>query len=163
MKIIVADYVDVQNSLETAKADVLNIENLKLEVDLKQHDIEIANAKVDLDALDLKLAKQKLSYTTVKAPMDGVVSEKDVQVGQIITSGTDDSEGTAVMTLVDMSEMFVLAYVDESNIGLIELGQKAMITVDAYPEKNFTGKVVRIATTGVVESDVVRYEVKNRS
>ena len=156
----VADYVDVQKSLETAKEDVLNIRALELDIDLKKHDIEIAKAKVDLDALDLKLAKQQLAYTTVTAPMDGIVSVKSVQVGQIITSGINDSDGTAVMKLVDMSEMYILACVDESNIGDIKLGQKTNITVDAYPDKKFSGKVVRIATTGVVESDVVRYEVK---
>jgi HlyD family secretion protein len=65
-----------------------------------------------------------------------------------------------VVSLSDLSPVFVLASVDESDIGKVQLGQRAVVSVDAYPGKFFEGKVVRIATKGVNLSNAVTFEVK---
>ena len=78
-----------------------------------------------------------------------------------MASGTGGfSGGTTILTLSDLSRMFVLATVDESDIGGVRLGQEARVTVDAYPGRVFKGKVVRVPTTGVNASNVVTFEVK---
>jgi HlyD family secretion protein len=93
--------------------------------------------------------------------MDGIVTSRPVQTGQIIASGISNvGGGTTLMTLSDLRRIFVMANVDESDIGKIKDGQKAIITADAYPGKRFTGKVVRVATKGVTNSNVVTFEVK---
>jgi len=82
-------------------------------------------------------------------------------MGTIISSAISNvGGGTSVMTLSDLSHIFVLASVDESQIGGVKKGQTVDITADAYPGKHFTGKVVRIATQGVNTSNVVTFEVK---
>jgi HlyD family secretion protein len=93
--------------------------------------------------------------------MDGVVASRNVELGQIISSAISNvGGGTTVLTLSDLSRVFVLVSVDESDIGKVQLGQKAVVTADAYPGKFFDGKVVRIATRGVNLSNVVTFEVK---
>jgi HlyD family secretion protein len=82
-------------------------------------------------------------------------------MGTIISSAISNvGGGTSVMTVSDMSHIFVLASVDESDIGGVARGQDVDITADAFPSKHFSGKVVRIATQGVNVSNVVTFEVK---
>jgi HlyD family secretion protein len=89
------------------------------------------------------------------------VSARTVQIGQIIASGINNvGGGTAMLTISDLSHIFVLASVDESDIGGVELDQKVLITADAFPGKRFFGKVVRIAAKGVNVSNVVTFEVR---
>jgi HlyD family secretion protein len=68
--------------------------------------------------------------------------------------------GEVLMTLSDLSRMFVIASVDESDIGQVRGGQPVMITADAFPDESFQGRVVRIATRGENVSNVVTFEVK---
>jgi multidrug efflux pump subunit AcrA (membrane-fusion protein) len=70
------------------------------------------------------------------------------------------SGGTTIMTLSDMSRVFIVATVDESDIGGVRVGQKARITLASFPNQSFEGAVVRIAITGVNSSNVVTFEVK---
>ncbi len=90
-----------------------------------------------------------------------VVSTLNVQKGNIISSAISNvGGGTTAFTLSDMSQLFVLASVDESDIGKIRLEMPVALTLDAFQGKTFTGKVVRIATKGVNISNVVTFEVK---
>ena len=93
--------------------------------------------------------------------MDGVISARPIQIGTIISSAISNvGGGTTVLTISDLSRMFSLATVDESDIGIVALGQKVNVTADAHPGKKFTGKVTRIATKGVNTSNVVTFEVQ---
>jgi multidrug efflux pump subunit AcrA (membrane-fusion protein) len=84
-----------------------------------------------------------------------------VQKGQIISSGvTNVGGGTSAMIISDLSHIYVLASVDESDIGEVQIGQAAEITVDAYPRRQFEGRVDRIATTGINLQNVVTFEVR---
>jgi HlyD family secretion protein len=89
------------------------------------------------------------------------VASRPVQIGQIIASGVSNvGGGTTFLTLSDLSRIFVVAAVDESDIGKVALGQAVTVTVDAFPLKEFKGTVVRIAAKGVNLSNVVTFEVK---
>jgi RND family efflux transporter MFP subunit len=95
------------------------------------------------------------------SPMDGVVSARTVQIGQIISSGiTNVGGGSAVLTLSDLSRMYILASVDESEIGSVGLDQSAAITADAFPHMRFKGTVNRIAAKGLNVSNVITFEVR---
>jgi HlyD family secretion protein len=147
--------------LEAAKISLKDLETRELQLKSLQQDISIAEQAVVTSEIDLDDARDRLRDTTVQSPMDGVVTARDVQVGQIISSGTDSvSGGTTVLYLADLSRMYVLVAVDESDIGGIQKGQKAQITVDAFPTKEFQGAVVRVAAKGVSSSNVVTFEVK---
>jgi HlyD family secretion protein len=113
----------------------------------------------DLTALDL--ARERLNDTKVYSPIDGVVTARSVQIGQIISSGISNvGGGTTALTVSDLSRIFSLASVDEADIGKVTVGQPAEITVDAFPGKRFIGRVERIAIRGVNVSNVVTFEVK---
>lgn len=153
----VAAKTDLDNAV--TKLDELKTQEQALEVTRQQ--VKLAQAQVDSDLIALDLAKQRLADTKVTAPIDGVVSSRDVQVGQIIASGVSNvGGGTAAMTISDLSHIFVLADVDESDIGKIVKDQAATVTVEAQRGKKFEGKVVQIATKGISTSNVVTFRVK---
>jgi HlyD family secretion protein len=93
--------------------------------------------------------------------MDGTITASSVQIGQIISSGISNvGGGTTALIVSDLSRIFALAAVDESDIGQVLVGQSVKVTVDAYPGKRFDGSVVRISPRGVNVSNVVTFEVK---
>jgi len=150
-----------QADWQSAQARVQDLESRKAEVESRQQEISMAEAQAEADQLTLSDAEQRLADTTVLAPIDGVVASRNVQVGQIIASGINNvGGGTAVMTLADLTRIYVLVSVDESDIGKVAAGQAARITVDAFPEEVFKGEVVLVATKGVTTSNVVTFEVK---
>ncbi|MDD5758250.1 MAG: efflux RND transporter periplasmic adaptor subunit [Desulfobulbaceae bacterium] len=146
---------------QNAQARVQDIASKKAQVEARQQDITMATAQAEADQLTLSDAEQRLSDTTILSPIDGVVASKNVQIGQIIASGINNvGGGTAVLTLADLSRIYILVSVDESDIGRVATGQTARITVDAYPDAVFKGEVVLVATKGLTNSNVVTFEVK---
>jgi len=146
---------------QSAQARVQDIQSKKAQVEAKQQEITMAEAQAEADQLTLSDAEQRLADTTVLSPIDGVVASRNVQVGQIIASGINNvGGGTAVLTLADLTRIYVLVSVDESDIGKVAAGQTARITVDAYPDEVFKGEVVLVATKGITTSNVVTFEVK---
>jgi len=162
------DYDTAMAAAVQAEADLIavriqqqELEIQELALELKRQDVKLAEAAVAADAIAVENAQRRLDDTKVVAPMDGVVAARNVQTGQIISSGiTNVGGGTTILTLSDLSRIFVLAAVDESDIGQVALEQPVRITVDAHPGVQFRGKVVRIATRGVNVSNVVTFEVK---
>jgi HlyD family secretion protein len=147
--------------LEAAKISLKDLETRELQIESLRQDIRIAEQNVVTSEIDLDDARERLRETTVQSSMDGVVTARDVQVGQIISSGTSNvSGGTTVLYLADMSRMYVLVSVDESDIGQVRTGQVALVTVDAFPQKAFRGTVVRVAAKGISSSNVVTFDVK---
>jgi len=153
--------VQAEQDLRSADAQVASIKTLELQLEVRRQEIALAQADLDASNIALKLAQQRLRETKVIATMDGVVSDRKVQIGQIIASGVNNiGGGTTVMTISDLSRIFVLASVDESDIGVVGLDQPVEITADAQRGTTFKGKVVRIATTGVNATNVVTFEVR---
>ncbi len=154
-------HVSAQAALAEANARMEDLKSKERAIEVRKQDVVIAKAQVESDEISLSDASQRLRETTVLAPMNGVVVTRDVQVGQIISSGISNvGGGTTILTLADMSRTFILASVDESDIGRVQLGQRAMITADAYQDIRFFGEVVRIAAKGINTSNVVTFEVK---
>jgi HlyD family secretion protein len=155
------DAAQAEDDLQNAKIAKEELKSQEVALETKKEDVALAQEQVQLDSIDLENAKQQLEYCTVTSPLDGVVSDLEIQMGSIISSAISNvGGGTSVLTVSDLSHIFVLASVDESDIGGVTKGQEVDITADAYPGKHFRGKVVRIATTGVNTSNVVTFEVK---
>ncbi len=153
--------VQADMDVEVARVHQEELKTQELALELKRQQVALAEAAVEGDNINLSIARDRLIDTKVFAPMDGVIAGRNVQIGQIISSGISSiTGGTTVLTLSDLSRIFVLASVDESDIGRVEVGQKAVIWADAFPGQTFDGKVIRIATRGVNISNVVTFEVK---
>ena len=120
-----------------------------------------AQAQVKKDEASLKQFEEQLSYTTITAPIDGVVLSRDVEVGDAVSSILVLGSGaTLVMTLGDTSEVYVKGKVDESDIGKVYLGQPARIRVETFKDKTFTGHVTKISPMGVEKDNVTTFEVR---
>lgn len=153
--------VEARANVGTAQAQVAALGAQQEQLESNRQAIRLAEVQIQSDTAALALAKQRLAETKVMAPIDGIVSTRLVQIGQIVSSGISNvGGGTAVMTVSDISRMFILAAVDESDIGEVREGQKSNITVDAFPGEEFTGTVMRIASKGTNVSNVVTFEVK---
>lgn len=141
------------------RLDELRTQETALE--LRRQEVALAQAQVESDEIALSIAQDRLRDTKVMSPIDGVVAARNVQIGQIISSGISNvGGGTTVLTLSDLSHVFFLASVDESDIGKVRLEQDVEVTADAFRGRTFAGKVVRIATRGVNVSNVVTFEVR---
>mgnify|MGYP000851170038 CR=1 FL=1 len=153
--------LQAQQDYRTAEARVEALKAEEAELETRRQEIKLAEAQIENDKIALSLANLQLDYTKVYSPIDGVVSARNVQIGQIIASGINNvGGGTAVLMISDLSRIFILASVDESEIGYIAIDQPAEITVDAFPGKSFSGRVDRIAAKGVNLQNVVTFEVR---
>ena len=156
-----SEAAEAEQDLEIANIQGEELKTQELALEVKRFDVSLAQAQVEADEISLSNAQQQLVDTKILATMDGVVAALNVRIGSIVSSGiTNVGGGTTIMVLSDLSQIFVLASVDESDIGSVALGQEAPITVDAFPTLRFDGKVVRIATRGDVVSNVVTFEVE---
>lgn len=110
----------------------------------------------------LELAREQRADATVRAPISGTIIEKQVEEGQIITSTRDVTGGTTLLTMAELSEVQVRTLVDESDIGRVEAGLLAEITVEAYPSRTFRGRVLKIEPQATVEQNVTMFPVLTR-
>lgn len=130
-----------------------------------QYALAIANAGVKSAQVTLDRARQNLSYTSIFAPIDGIVVERNVDVGQTVAASL--SAPQLFLIANNLSRMQILASVDESDIGLIKDGQEVRFSVQAYPDETFKGTVRQVRLQSVTQENVVNYtavvEVDNSS
>jgi len=120
-----------------------------------------ARAQVAQAKAALERAEEDLHNSTISSPIDGLVLSRDVQVGDAVSSILVlGSQATLVMTLGDVSDVYVLGKVDEADIGKVYLGQPARIVVESFKEKKFEGKVTKISPLGKEKDNVTTFEVR---
>ena len=100
----------------------------------------------------LELAKTQLSYAKVYSPLDGVVLSKNIEPGEYV------APGTPVVTVADLVNVWLRAYIDEMDLGLVKLGQRADVTVDSRPGKVYAGRVGFIASEAEFTPKTVQTE-----
>jgi HlyD family secretion protein len=120
-----------------------------------------AKAQVAQAQAALERAEEDLRYATIVSPMDGLVLSRDVEVGDAVSSILIlGSQATLIMTLGDVSEVYVKGKVDEADISKVYLGQSARIVVESLKDKKFQGKVTKISPLGVEKENVTTFEVR---
>src|SRR5205085_12192545 len=120
-----------------------------------------ARATVTERQASLSRAQEQLAYSTIQAPIDGIVLSRPVEVGDAVSSILVlGSSATLVMTLGDTHEVYVKGKVDESDIGKVYLGQTARIKVESFKDKTFDGKVTKISPLGAEKDNVTTFEVR---
>jgi len=130
-------------------------ENETAQLDFANSQAAVIRARTSLD-----LAKQRLEDATVTAPVVGTVIEKTVSLGQVITSATSAfGGGTTLLKMADLSKVRMRALFNETDIGAVQPGQQATVTVDAYPERPFRGTVEKIEPQAVVQQSVTMFPV----
>ena len=106
---------------------------------------------------NVKKAQTNLGYATITSPIDGVVLSKEVEEGQTVASSFNTP--TLFKIARDLTDMRVIADVDEADIGDVKEGQRVTFTVDAFPDDTFEGQVTQVRQEATTESNVVTYEV----
>lgn len=122
-----------------------------------EYNLAVAKANLKAAEVSLERAQQNLTYTYIYAPVDGVVIERNVDVGQTVAASL--SAPTLFLIAEDLSQMEILVSVDESDIGQIEAGQAVRFTVQAYPEETFKGTVRQVRLQSNTQENVVNYTV----
>jgi multidrug efflux pump subunit AcrA (membrane-fusion protein) len=122
-------------------------------------DVQYAEAEVQQTRAALRIAEANLGYATITAPMGGVVASVSTQQGETVTSGSAAAQAPTFVTIIDLNRLQVDAYVDETDIGKVRVGQDATFTVDAFPDTEFSGKVTAIYPKALIQQNVVTYDV----
>ncbi|MGE0452090.1 MAG: efflux RND transporter periplasmic adaptor subunit [Vicinamibacteria bacterium] len=123
--------------------------------------IAVNKAEVARAQAALERAQNDLRNSTIVSTMDGLVLSRDVEVGDAVSSILVlGSQATLVMTLGDVSSVYVLGKVDEADIGKVYLGQRARIVVESFKDKKFEGELTKISPLGVIKDNVTTFEVR---
>lgn len=127
--------------------------------------VSAARHRIDQNQANLDKAVHDLSKVTITAPMTGVITRLNVEEGENAIMGTLNNPGTVLLVIADLGTMEAWVEVDETEVVNVELGQKATITIDAFPNKNFNGTVTEIGNSPLrvatgASGEAVDFEVK---
>ncbi len=129
--------------LDSAEASFLQAQSNK---QVLIHQIEQARAQIER-------AQKDLDNTTITSPIDGVITSLNTEEGETVIVGTTNNPGSVIMEIADLSQMLLKAQVDEANIAPVEVGQDAKIFINAYTDREYDGKVQKIALKRQVAAD----------
>jgi RND family efflux transporter MFP subunit len=124
------------------------------ELAVARRQFETARARQAEAGAALAAARVQLDFTTIRAPIGGVVGDISTQEGETVAASF---AAPTFLTIVDLSRLEVWAYVDETDIGRVTPGQRARFTVDAYPDTEFEGRITAIRPTAEIVENVVNY------
>jgi HlyD family secretion protein len=133
------------------------VEQSQAQVQQSQAQVQQAAAQVQQAQAALSLAEVNLSHTTITSPIDGVVVSRDVNVGQTVAASL--SAPTLFTIANDLTQMQVIANIDQADIGLVEQAKSVRFSVDAFPGKEFDGKIEEMRLNPVNVQNVVTYNV----
>jgi HlyD family secretion protein len=162
-----ADLDVAQARMETSIAQRKRIEELRqanvaTEQELEAALLDEANSRAQLvkAQTSLQLAAERLNDVAIRAPISGTIIARPIEVGTIIASASNNvSGGTTLMTMADLSEMQVRALVDETDLGQILAGLEVQVSVEAYPDRRFVGRVLKIEPQAIVDQNVTMFPV----
>ncbi len=172
---------DVQNDFNQTEAD-LGVARARLEISQAQLDrseellragvisnqehesrsLDFANSEATLVRAETnyQLSQLRLEDVVIRSPLAGTVLEKNVEEGQVIQSASQNvSGGTTLVIMADLASMQVRTLVDETDMGEIRAGMRAIVTVEAYPDQSFIGVVEKIEPQAVVQQNVTMFPV----
>jgi len=125
----------------------------KAALETVQADFQVAERRVEQNRANLNASRDTLSKTTVRAPIHGVVTNLPVKEGEVTVIGTMNNPGTQLMTISDMSTVEAVLMVDETDVPHVQLGQKAVLSIEAYPERAFEGIVTQVENSPIARND----------
>jgi len=157
-------YERAQKLSEKGLVAASDLEAAKLAVDLAESDLESGQAAVVQAEASLNQAEVTLSHAVIASPIDGIVIQRSVDVGQTVAASLSSPE--IFLIAADLTAMQVVAQVDETDIAKVSVGQPVNLSVDAFPNQVFTGAVSQIRLQPQVVSNVTTYstivDVPNR-
>lgn len=166
-----ASLADAQLTFDRAKKNfdqkiipAAEIDRARTALDAARANVSAIEQRIQQAQANVTAARDTLSKTTMTAPMSGIITALPVEEGEVAVIGTMNNAGTKLLTIADMSVVEAVMEVDETDIPTVKVGQRATVTIDAYPNKTFNGIVTEVgsspipSTTGGAEA--VNFEVK---
>jgi HlyD family secretion protein len=162
-----ADYRRTEGNHTAKIVSDADLERASTAVKTAEAQLRAAERRVAQTGSSLAGAQDSLSKTTVRAPIDGVVTARRVEEGEVAVIGVLNNPGTVLLTISDMSAVEAELEVDETAIPNVKLEQKARVRIDAYPNKTFDGVVsevgsspINAAVTGAQQQEAIKFKVK---
>ncbi len=156
-----AAYLEAKAAFDKAKIDLDRDKPLaekgyvtQQSIDVLQNAYDMTKARVMKAKADQDYAKAELSYATITAPINGTIASVTTQQGETVAAGLN---APTFITIIDLNKLEVNAYVDETDVGKISVGQEAFFTVDTFSDRDFKGKVTAIYPRAVLQENVVNY------
>ena len=119
-------------------------------IDASKQDVEVASAQINSINASLNQASIQLAYTQLKSPMDGIITNRNIEPGETVNSGRE------VITISDLSRVDLKIFVDETEIGKVKPGQKVDVKVDTFPGKTYAGSVSFISPEGEFTPKIIQ-------
>ena len=162
-----AEFKAAVSRREIAQTQKKRVESLAVngtltQSDLEQATLDLANAEAQVVAARVSVENARIAVddTDIRAPISGTIISKPVEIGQVISSPTQDfAGGTLLMQMADLSAVQIRSLVDETDIGKIRAGMPARVLVAAYPNQPFPGEVVKVEPLAVIEQNVTMFAV----
>jgi HlyD family secretion protein len=162
------NYQRAQTNYNAKIIPLADLERARSAFDGAQANVSSAERRIDQARANVAAARDTLSKTTMVAPMDGIVTALPVEEGEVAVIGTMNNAGTKLLTIADMSVVEAVMEVDETDIPNVKVGQHANVTIDAYPNKTFSGVVTEVGSSPIVRNgglggsttEAVNFEVK---
>jgi HlyD family secretion protein len=123
------------------------LESAEAELRAREADVRAARSRVQQAGASLTSARHDVSRVTFTSPIDGVVTKINVEEGEVALIGTMNQPGTILMTVADLGVMEATIDVDETDVVDLEVGQPATVTIDAFPDTTFSGRVSEVGTS----------------
>ena len=114
-----------------------------------QQQITTQQARIREQQAVLSSAQYDLTKVRIESPIDGIVTRRNIEQGEMVMIGTMNNAGTVLLTIADMSIIEAEVEVDETDVPFVKLGQETKITIDAMPDKEFKGKVTEIGNSPI--------------
>jgi len=151
-----ADYAYAKINVERQRSLLSQNFVSQQQVDVAENAYEAAEAQLRQAEANLEYAKVQVSYTRIYSPTSGVIASVSTQEGETVSASL---AAPTFVSIIDLRRLEVQAYVDETDIGKIQIGQEASFTVDTYPDTDFKGTVTAIYPKAVIQDNVVNYIV----
>lgn len=166
-----AEVAQAENSLEFARLNVMRRKQARKDRGVAQVEVELAESEVRSRVISLRIARialararDRLRSTRVTSPISGTVLELNVQKGEVVTPGVQQTfEGRSLLTVGDLSTLIVETDVNQIDIAKIRVGQQVTLTFDAYPGRTFEATVTKASPAAVKsagEEEVERFPVE---
>ncbi|MFN8010445.1 MAG: efflux RND transporter periplasmic adaptor subunit [Holophagaceae bacterium] len=177
MQAILSDLASAQANLVQARADferakanrgagiisAAEFERAKTAFETAQGSVNATQKRAEQARAQNAQSRVGLSFTTIESPIDGVVTARRIELGETAVPGIQNQPGTVLLTISDMSKIEAEMEVDEASIPTVKLGQKAVVRIDAYPNRTFDGQVTEVGGSPILKANVneaIKFKVK---
>lgn len=158
-------YQRARNNFEQKIIPAAELDRARTTLDSARANVSAIEQRIQQARSNVAAARDTLSKTTMTAPMAGIITALPVEEGEVAVIGTMNNPGTKLLTIADMSVVEAVMEVDETDVPNVKVGQRATVTIDAYPNKTYEGTVTEVGSSPMTASaatggDAINFEVK---